>query len=71
MQLEARVALNWTVKLEVNGDQISEKNIGTSRLDQKNKVSTFTFVGITLRPGPNRVRATALDPQGTAGRTED
>jgi uncharacterized repeat protein (TIGR01451 family) len=71
MQLEARVALNWTVKLEVNGNQISDQNIGTSRLDQKNNVSTFTFVGITLRPGPNRVRATALDPQGTPGRAEE
>ena len=71
MQLEARVALNWTVKLEVNGNQISDQNIGTSRLDQKNKVSTFTFVGISLRPGPNKVRATALDPQGTPARTEE
>src|SRR6185295_4163468 len=30
MQVEARVALNWTVKLEVNGSQISEQNIGVS-----------------------------------------
>jgi uncharacterized repeat protein (TIGR01451 family) len=71
MQLEARVALNWTVKLEVNGNRISDQNIGTSRLDQKNSVSTFTFVGISLRPGANRVRATAIDPQGTPGRTEE
>jgi trimeric autotransporter adhesin len=71
MQLEARVALDWTVKLEVNGNQVSEQNIGTSRLDQKNKVSTFTFVGISLRPGPNRVRATAVNPQGAPGRTQE
>lgn len=71
MQLEARVALDWKVKLEVNGNQISEQNIGTSRLDQKNKVSTFTFVGISLRPGPNRVRVTAVDSQGAAARTEE
>jgi uncharacterized repeat protein (TIGR01451 family) len=71
MQLEARVALNWTIKLEVNGNRISDQNIGTSRLDQKNNVSTFTFVGISLRPGPNRVSVTALDPQGTPGRTEE
>jgi uncharacterized repeat protein (TIGR01451 family) len=71
MQLEARVALNWTVKLEVNNDQVSDQNIGTSRLDQKNNVSTFTFVGITLRPGPNRVRATAISPEGKPGRTAE
>jgi uncharacterized repeat protein (TIGR01451 family) len=69
MQLEARVALNWTIKLEVNGQQISDQNIGTSRLDQKNSVSTFTFVGINLRPGPNRVRATAISAEGKPGRT--
>lgn len=71
MQLEARVALNWKVKLEVNGNQISEQNIGTSRLDQKNKVATYTFVGISLRPGPNRIRAIALDPQGTPAGVEE
>lgn len=69
MQLDARVALNWTVKLEVNGEHISEQNIGTSRLDQKNKISTFSFVGITLHPGPNRVRVTAISPEGAAGHT--
>jgi uncharacterized repeat protein (TIGR01451 family) len=71
MQLDARVALNWTVKLEVNGAQISEQSIGTSRLDQRNKVSTFTFIGISLRPGPNRVRATAVSAEGAPGRTEE
>jgi uncharacterized repeat protein (TIGR01451 family) len=69
MQLEARVALNWTIKLEVNGQQISDQNIGTSRLDQKNNVSTFTYVGINLRPGPNRVRATAISAEGKPGHT--
>ena len=69
MQLDARVALNWTIKLEVNGQQISDQNIGTSRLDQKNNVSTFTFVGINLRPGPNRVRATAISAEGKPGHT--
>ncbi|MBD0328026.1 MAG: DUF11 domain-containing protein, partial [Pyrinomonadaceae bacterium] len=53
MQIEARVMLNWTIQLEVNSERISDKNIGQSRLDQKNNVSTFTFVGINLRPGPN------------------
>jgi uncharacterized repeat protein (TIGR01451 family) len=69
MQLEACVALDWTIKLEVNGQLISEQNIGTSRLDQKNKISTFTYVGISLRPGQNRVSLTAVSAEGKAGRT--
>jgi uncharacterized repeat protein (TIGR01451 family) len=67
MQLEARVALNWTVKLEVNDHLISGQTIGTSRLDQKNSVATYTFVGIELRAGPNTVRVTAISPEGVAG----
>ena len=63
--------LNWSIQVEVNGERISDKNIGQSRLDQKNNVSTFTFVGINLRPGPNRVRVTAISPEGTPGRTEE
>ncbi len=71
MQVDARVALNWTIKLEVNGSQISDQNIGMSQLDQKNNVSTFSFVGITLRPGQNRVRATAVSAEGKPGKTEE
>ena len=71
MQLDARVALNWTVRLEVNGVLISDQNIGTTRLDQKNQVSTFSFVGINLRPGQNRVRVTAINPTGAPARTEE
>lgn len=71
MQLEARVALDWSIRLEVNGDLISDRSIGTSRLDQKNRISTFTFIGINLRPGPNRVRVSAIGPGGAAGKTEE
>src|SRR5207237_5486856 len=45
LQLQVRVMLNWTVKLEVNGEEISDQNIGVRSLDHKNQVSTFTFVG--------------------------
>jgi uncharacterized repeat protein (TIGR01451 family) len=71
MQLEARVALKWTVKLEVNGKVVSDQSIGTSRLDQKNGVATFTFVGIDLRPGANTVRVTPVDEAGATGKTEE
>lgn len=68
MQLDARVALNWTVRVEVNGKPISDKTVGTSRLDQKNKVATYSFVGIDLRPGPNSLRISAVSPEDVAGR---
>ncbi len=71
LQTEVRVALNWTVNLEVNGEQISDKNIGVRSLDHKNQVSTFTFVGLNLKPGPNRVRVTAISPDGAAGQTAE
>lgn len=67
LQVVARVALNWNVKLEVNGEEISDKNIGVRSLDHKNQVSTFTFVGINLKPGPNQIRCTAISPQGVPG----
>jgi uncharacterized repeat protein (TIGR01451 family) len=71
LQLDARVALNWKAKLEINGTGISEKNIGTVRQDQKNNVTTYTYVGVELRPGPNNIRVIAISPEGLAGRTQD
>jgi uncharacterized repeat protein (TIGR01451 family) len=71
LQIEAQVALNSTVKAEVNGQEISDKNIGIRRLDHKNKVATFTYVGINLRPGPNHIRLTAIAADGSAGRAEE
>jgi uncharacterized repeat protein (TIGR01451 family) len=67
MELVARVALNWTVKLEVNGEAISDQNIGTRRVDNKNQLATFTFVSVNLRPGPNRVTVTPISPAGVPG----
>lgn len=71
LELAARVTLKSTIRLEVNGEKISDQNIGTSRLDQKNQVATFTFVSIGLRPGPNRVRVTPISPEGTPGQTQE
>ncbi|PYS22153.1 MAG: hypothetical protein DMF72_14405 [Acidobacteria bacterium] len=69
LEIEVRTALNCNVKLEVNGETVSDKNIGVSRLDRKNQVSTFGFVGINVRPGANRIRATAVGPNGEVGHT--
>src|SRR5436190_13328712 len=67
LDIQVRTAVDWNVRLEVNGEQISDKNVGESRVDHKNQVSTFGFVGINVRPGVNRIRATAVGPNGEAG----
>jgi len=71
MQFDARVALNWKVRLEINGKFVSDKSIGVIREDQKNNVTTYTYVGLELRPGQNAVRATAIGPNGAAGDTRE
>src|SRR6185369_13620168 len=71
LDVEVRTAISWNVKLEVNGEQISDKNIGVSRLDRKNQISTFSFVGISIRPGVNRIRATAVGPNAEAGHSAE
>ncbi len=71
LQTEVRVTLKWTAKVEINGEQVSDKNIGVRSLDHKNQVSTFTFVGLNLKPGPNRLRCTAISPDGAAGHSEE
>lgn len=71
LEVTARVALDWTFKLEVNGEQISDKNVGVKRLDKKNQVATYTFVSIGVKPGPNHIRVTAIGPDGQAGKTQE
>lgn len=71
LQVEVRVALDWTVKIEVNDVQVSEKNIGVRSLDHKNQVATFTFVGINIKPGPNRIRCTPIGASGVVGHAEE
>jgi uncharacterized repeat protein (TIGR01451 family) len=71
LEVVAQVELDATVKLEINGQEVSDKNIGVRSLDHKNKVATFTFVGLSLRPGPNRIRVTPIAADGAAGRAEE
>lgn len=71
LQFDARVALNWKVRLEINGKVVSEKSVGTVRQDQKNNVTTYTYVGLELRPGQNAIRAIAIGPNGAVGRTSE
>lgn len=67
LSVEARVKESWSVELEVNNSRIPDSSIGTSRIDHKNNVATYSFVGINLKPGPNRVRVTAIGPNKERG----
>lgn len=62
LTIETRVAENWTAELAVNNKIVSQDNIGLRRLDRKNKIATFQFVGISLQPGANLVSVTAISP---------
>ncbi|HEY9282499.1 MAG TPA: hypothetical protein VIP46_03500, partial [Pyrinomonadaceae bacterium] len=66
MQVVVRVAKDWSAALEVNGAKVSAQNVGERRVDHRNNVSTYKFVGLQLRPGRNSVRATAVDSAGAA-----
>ena len=65
--LDVSVAQNWKALVSLNGQKISDKNIGTTREDRKNRITTYTFIGLGLKPGPNRLSVTALSPNGQAG----
>ena len=67
MRLEATVAESWTVVVELNGKKVSETLIGEHGADHKNKISTYTFIGINVRPGPNRIKVTPVSPEGKPG----
>lgn len=69
LEVEAQVAAGWTVELEVEGARIGDSKIGARTIDNKNKIATFVFVGINLRPGPNRIKARAIGPNGVPGQT--
>ncbi|HEX8503346.1 MAG TPA: hypothetical protein VF659_22370 [Pyrinomonadaceae bacterium] len=69
LEITARVNGAWTVAVEVAGQRVPDSKIGETRLDRKNDLATFSFVGLGVAPGPNRIRVTAVGPGGRAGKT--
>lgn len=67
--LEISVTQSWKALVELNGNKISDQTIGSTREDRKNQITTYTFIGLGLKPGPNRLSVTALSPQGILGKT--
>lgn len=71
LDVVTRVAENWTVEAEINGEKIPASSIGETRVDKKNQVSTFSFVGVNVRPGANVLRVTAIGENGERGTTSE
>jgi trimeric autotransporter adhesin len=71
LRVEARVHMDYTVALEIGGQRVPETNIGVKEVDRKNKVATFVFVGINLKPGPNPLKVIALTPEGAPAEAVD
>ncbi|HEV7893543.1 MAG TPA: hypothetical protein VGP08_23215 [Pyrinomonadaceae bacterium] len=69
LEISARTNAAWTVAVEVAGQRIADSKIGEKRIDRKNDLATFTFVGLNLAPGPNRIRVTAVGPDGSKGKS--
>ncbi|HEX8687818.1 MAG TPA: SdrD B-like domain-containing protein, partial [Pyrinomonadaceae bacterium] len=69
LEIEARTNAAWKVSVEVAGQRVPDSKIGETRIDRKNGLATYTFVGLGVAPGPNRVRVTAVGPEGQAGKT--
>lgn len=69
--LEVSVTQTWKALVELNGNKISDQTIGSTREDRKNQITSYTFVGLGLKPGPNRLSVTAVSPQGVLGKTAE
>jgi uncharacterized repeat protein (TIGR01451 family) len=71
LEISAQVNGAWTVAVEVEGQKIPDSKIGLRRHDRKNDLATFTFIGVNVAPGPNRIRVTAVGPEGQKGQTAE
>jgi trimeric autotransporter adhesin len=69
LEVTAEVNAAYTVAVEVGGQRAPDSKIGERRLDRRNQIATFTFVGLNVAPGPNRVRVTAVGPDGAPAKS--
>lgn len=59
-----RVAHSWNVHLYLNDVLVDSTRVGERREDEATQTDQFTFIGLALQPGPNRLRAVAVTPDG-------
>ncbi|HST50568.1 MAG TPA: isopeptide-forming domain-containing fimbrial protein [Pyrinomonadaceae bacterium] len=69
LEIAARTNGAWTVAVEVGGQRVPDSKIGEKRIDRKNDLATYTFVGLNVAPGPNRIKVTAIGPDGSPGKS--
>jgi uncharacterized repeat protein (TIGR01451 family) len=69
LAVKASVANNWTIDGEVNGKKLDAGSIGETRVNNRSQVTTLSFVGISLRPGANVLKLTAVGAKGERGTT--
>ena len=70
LNLEARVAEGHIVKLEVNGTEIPDTQIGRKLTDPKIGFSSYYFNGINLKAGPNSVKVISVGANGNEQTSE-
>ncbi len=68
---DVSVAKDWKTEVLINGKVVSQQSIGTTRKDPKNKIVTYTFIGLGLKPGPNKFRVTAVGANGEKGESSE
>jgi uncharacterized repeat protein (TIGR01451 family) len=59
-----RVALGYQPRLFLNGVEVDSSRIGERREDHTTDTQQVTYVGLTPAPGPNKLRAVAVGPDG-------
>lgn len=68
--LQISAAEDWAINLKVNDQVYGSDSIGATRNDPKNKIVTYTYVGVGFKPGPNKVAIETTGPNGEAGKRE-
>lgn len=71
LNVSISVAQLWKTNVKLNGNIISNKNIGEIRRDPINKIVTYKFIGLNLRSGPNKLLAFAVGPNREPGESAE
>lgn len=71
LNVSISVAQLWKTNVKLNGNIISNKNIGEIRKDPINRIVTYKFIGLNLRPGPNKLLASAIGPNREPGESDE
>jgi uncharacterized repeat protein (TIGR01451 family) len=71
IRVVARTHRDGTVGVAVNDHSVRTDRIGRTVLDDRNRIATFTFVGVPVEPGPNRLTVWAMGDDARHGTRTD